>query len=94
MRDTAEWADRAQRDAFARMTPEERLQAGSDMFDFARELARAGVRHAQPHLTDVEVEQRVFERFYRDDFPAERLAHLLERIGRREIGATRRRGGY
>jgi hypothetical protein len=72
----------------ARMSDGERLLMALRMFDAARELARAGILHDEPHLTPVEVEQRLFDRFYGGDVSPERRRDILGKIGRGELGLS------
>jgi hypothetical protein len=58
----------------------ERLLRALRMFDYGREIMRAGIRHDRPELSDVEVEQRLFLRMYGDELPAAMIERALARI--------------
>lgn len=53
--DTSTAALERQRDAFRRMTPEERVALAVEMSDEIRAITEAGIRHRHPALTDEEV---------------------------------------
>jgi hypothetical protein len=53
--DTSATAVARQRDAFRRMTPEQRLALAVEMSDEIRGVTEAGIRHRHPELTDDEV---------------------------------------
>jgi hypothetical protein len=52
-----------QLEAYRRMTPQERLQIAFDLYETARALVRAGVRHQNPDWNEHQVEQEVVRRF-------------------------------
>ena len=43
-------------EAYRRMTPDERMQIGFDLSEFAREMAREGIRSQHPTANPEEVE--------------------------------------
>jgi hypothetical protein len=55
---------------YRRMTGQQRLQIGFELYELARGLVRAGVRHQHPDWDDGQVEQEVIRRFLlaRDGF--------------------------
>lgn len=53
--DTSTRALERQRDAFRRMTLEQRVALAVEMSDEIREVTEAGIRHRHPALTDDEV---------------------------------------
>lgn len=50
-------------EVYRRMTPQERLQIGFELYELSRNLVRAGVRHQHPDWTEPQVEQEVVRRF-------------------------------
>ena len=54
--DTSPEARKRQRDAFGRLTPEERLRAAAEMSEEVRDLAVAGIRRHRPGLLEQEVQ--------------------------------------
>jgi len=53
--DTSTTALERQRDAFRRMTPEQRVAMAAEMSDEIRAVTEAGIRHRHPAYTDHEV---------------------------------------
>jgi hypothetical protein len=53
--DTSTTALELQRDAFRRMTPDQRVALALEMSDEIRDVTEAGIRHRHPALTDDEV---------------------------------------
>jgi hypothetical protein len=68
------------------LTPAERLELAGSMFEDAREMVRAGILQREPGLNEREIAQRMFVAFYGKDFPPEKVAEIVERIGRGELG--------
>jgi len=68
---------------FAALPPAERLRMSSAMFESAKRLIAASVRHAEPGLSPAEVRVRIFDRLYGDDFdgPARARIHAALRSG-------------
>lgn len=56
-------ANEAQRQAFRRMTPEERLRAAFRLYWSARDLKAASLRALRPHLSEAEIALKVRECF-------------------------------
>jgi hypothetical protein len=54
---------RKQIEVYRRMLPHERLRVGFELYDMARSLARAGVRHQHPDWDEQQVEREVARRF-------------------------------
>ena len=48
---------------YRRMTPQQRLQIGFELFELARDMVRCGVRHQHPDWDDKHVAQEVSRRF-------------------------------
>ena len=59
--DTSTSALERQRDAFRRMTPEQRVALAVEMSDEIRAVTEAGIRHRHPALTDDEVRSALAE---------------------------------
>lgn len=57
MLDTSSAARERQREAFRRMTPEQRLALAAEMSDEIRALAESGIRGRHPDWTDDEVRE-------------------------------------
>jgi hypothetical protein len=53
---------------FAARTSDERLRMAAPMFDDAVKLVMADVRSREPDLTSAQLQLRVLERFYREEF--------------------------
>jgi len=68
----------------------ERLRIVSDMFDITRSLLIAGIRAEKPNITEGELRQELFLRYYGDEFSPEQrekiLAAIAEYWGRKEAG--------
>jgi hypothetical protein len=56
---------RSKIDAARRMTPEQKLRAGPELYDMTRELARAGLRARHPEADEQELERLVQARLNR-----------------------------
>jgi hypothetical protein len=54
---------RKQIEVYRRMLPQERLRVGFELYEMARALARAGVRHQHPEWDDGQVQREVSRRF-------------------------------
>lgn len=66
-------------------TPEERMRMGASMFDAAKAMALAGIRHDHPELGESGIRRALFLRFYGDDFDAfqrERIADWIASGGK------------
>jgi len=88
MRDTAPEVQAHYDALLARRTPEQRLRMMSDMYDCARQLARAGIRHRHPNASETEVRQKLFLQFYERDFTPDQVRRVLAYIasGRQDGG--------
>jgi hypothetical protein len=60
---TPEEGLRKQIEIYRTMTPQQRLQIAFELYETARTLVRAGVRHQHPELDERQVEQEVLQRF-------------------------------
>ena len=59
---------------------EGRMQMMAELFVTARSFARAGIMADEPGLSEVEVEKRIFLRFYGDELPAGLIERTLRGI--------------
>jgi hypothetical protein len=50
-------------DCYRRMTPEERVRIGFELYDLSRTLTRQGIRHQHPDWPAEQVEEEVNRRF-------------------------------
>jgi hypothetical protein len=58
----------------------ERLRIVSEMFDLTRSLLIAGIRAARPDITEGELRQELFLRYYGDEFSPEQREKILAAI--------------
>lgn len=79
MKDTPEAVSELYRRLLRERSPGERLAMVSDMFEFARELALAGLRD-QGVTCPVELQVGLFLRLHGDSFSAEERARIVDRI--------------
>lgn len=63
--------------------PVERARIGFELFEVARRAVRAGILHDEPELSETEVRQKIFLRFYERDLTAKEIAWAMERIALR-----------
>jgi hypothetical protein len=54
---------RMQIEGYRRMTPQQRLQIGFELYELARHQVRAGVRFQNPQWTEQRIEKEVIRRF-------------------------------
>ena len=66
----------------ASLSPLERLRMTSDMFDAAKRLIAASVRSTEPHISDTELQVRIFDRLYAIDFDEPTKARLRASLRR------------
>lgn len=63
-----------------RRSGSDRARMVSDMFEMARALVTANIKAQQPDIEEDDLRVAVFNRFYRNDFSAELLARIGERL--------------
>lgn len=80
MRDTTPEFERRYAEMLADLTCEERLRMVAELFVTARSFARAGIMADEPGLSEVEIEKRVFLRFYGHELPAGLIERALRGI--------------
>lgn len=68
MTDTDAKIEKLQREMIQRLTPTQRAQMGSSMFDTARELMECGFRSRDPHLDRESMRPLIFKALYGKDF--------------------------
>ena len=49
-------------DAARRMSPEQKLASGAELFEFVCEIARAGIRNQHPGITETQVREHLCRR--------------------------------
>lgn len=72
MRDTPSEMENLQREMIQRLTPTERAEMGSSMFDTARELMESGFRSRNPQANGEEMRRLIFNSLYSKDFEMSR----------------------
>ena len=82
MRTTANDTDAAFARRFASVAPLERLRMTCDMFDAAKRLIAASVKHVEPQISDAELRVRIFDRLYATDFDEATRARLRAALRR------------
>lgn len=81
MKDTSpEMEARYRAMVMARPPGGERLRIVSDMFDITRSLLIAGIRAARPDITEGELRQELFLRYYGDEFSPKQREKILAAI--------------
>lgn len=59
---------------------EQRLLMGCSMYDTAKQIVRSAVRNGQPEITDAEMKEEIFLRFYGPEFSQADRAKLLSAL--------------
>ncbi len=67
----------------AARSPGERLAMALEMYDLARDLARAGIRARHPDATEADVQRQLFLQFYGHDLPQPLIDRVLRDIDER-----------
>lgn len=67
--DTSPEAARVQAEILAGMRPDERMRIAFELSEGARRMARAGLRHRNPGLSDEELVSRLVELCYGVELP-------------------------
>jgi hypothetical protein len=81
--DTSPEIDALYRAMFDRLTPAERFHKCGQMFDFARKLVRTGILMRNPGISEIDLQQQTFLRFYEHDLSDAMIARVLEIIADR-----------
>jgi len=77
MNDTTPEAKKIQDELFARLSGEERLLMGLEMFETARKIVLSSFPE---NLPENEIRKRLFLRFYENDFTDEEKEKILKRM--------------
>jgi len=77
MNDTSPEAKKIQDDLFAKLTGEERMLMGLEMFETAKKIVLSSFPEDLP---ENEIRKKLFLRFYGNDFSEEEKRKILERI--------------
>ncbi len=80
MNDTSLEIDALMQKLFMQKTGIERMKIGCDMFDTAKRIVISSIRAKYPNLSSRELRQKVFLRFYGDEFSEEERECILESI--------------
>lgn len=68
MNDTSPEMEKRYHDMLMRRSGMERLEMGCSMYDAARTIARSSILNESPGLTEHELKEKIFLRFYGLDF--------------------------
>ena len=68
MNDTSEEMEKRYHALLMQRSGEERLKMGCSMFDAARTIVKSSILNENPGLTERELKERIFLRFYGLDF--------------------------
>lgn len=85
MNDTSPDVEKRYRDMIMALTPQERLAMGSRMHGTARTLLLAAIKREMPHLNDAQLRGQLFLRMYRQDFSADVIRKIAERLPNMEV---------
>ena len=77
MNDTSPEAKKIQDELFAKLSGEERLLMGLEMFETARKIVLSSF---PPNLSENEIRKRLFLRFYGNDFSEEEKERILANL--------------
>ena len=76
MNDTTIAVQRRFEQMLMKRTPEERLRMGCSMFTAAREITKSSIRAQFSHLSPQQMRQKIFLRFYGNDFTDSQKAQI------------------
>jgi hypothetical protein len=77
MSDTLGHAEAYLEEGYSRLTPGRRIEMACGMWTTAVELARAGIRRAEPGLTEAEIRVRLVRRLYAQDLGSPAVETLI-----------------
>jgi hydroxymethylpyrimidine/phosphomethylpyrimidine kinase len=80
MLDTTEEFRKKQIEIILSKTPAERAKMGMEMIDTVYYTVKNSIKTMYPHYTEKEVIAELFRRYYKDDFPTEKVMEIMERI--------------
>ncbi len=61
-------------------TPQERGQIAMEMIESMHALVKNSIIERYPHYKEKEVIAELFRRYYKNDFPPEKVAEIMEQI--------------
>jgi hypothetical protein len=80
MRDTPPDVEQRYREMIMSLSPSERLAMASRMFDTARALMIAGIKHRMPSLSPAQIRAQLFMQLYGNDITPSLRDKILKRI--------------
>lgn len=80
MNDTHPEIEKKFQEMLMKKSPQERLRMGCEMFDAAKQIVVSSLRQENPNISPAELRQKVFLRFYKDDFTPAQLEKILARL--------------
>jgi uncharacterized protein YneF (UPF0154 family) len=82
MKDTPPEIEEKVREIFRKKTPEERIRMGCEMYDVSRYLVRQALLRENPHISEAELKQQLFLRFYGNEFSKDKMAEILAHLAK------------
>jgi hypothetical protein len=82
MNDTPPEIEEKVREIFRKKTPEERIRMGCEMYDASRYLVQQALLRENPNISEVELKQQLFLRFYGNEFSKEKLDGILAHLAK------------
>lgn len=83
MSDTEPAIDALYRKRLLQLSPGERVRMASGMFEAVRAAIRSRLLAEQPDLSEADLQVRVFEQIYRDDFSEPERKQIIEALRNR-----------
>lgn len=80
MKDTDPKVAKLYHEMLMRRSNEERFLMGCSMFQSAKEMVEASLRHQNPKISKKELRKQTFLRFYKNDFTPEQLSKILPKL--------------
>lgn len=80
IRDTTEEFRKKQIEIILSKTPEQRGQMAIEMIESMHTLVKNTIKAQYPHYTEKEVIAELFKRYYKNDFPPEKVTEIMEQI--------------
>ena len=78
MNDTSPDIEKLMIKKFKQLSGSQRLKMGCSMFDTAKIIAENAIRNEQGQISEREMTQQIFLRFYREDFSAIETEKILK----------------
>lgn len=88
MNDTSPEMEKRYHDMLMRRSGEERLKMGCAMYDAAKEIVRSSILNENPGLTEQELKEKIFLRFYGLDFSESRKRKIVAELKRGDTHGT------